>query len=148
VKRKKKMKEIQFKSIGNRKFEIGNSLSVYPVIRSKEIPVHPVQNLLFPGGLRRRAVARRWLTVARRWHKMARRWLTVAHRGTRKTPQNRTEDIKNAETSTFTLFPQRPYKQSLHGFFPLVPVRAGRYNAAFLRNRISGAGMTKPCCCR
>jgi hypothetical protein len=30
-----KMKEIQFKSIGNRKFEIGNSLSINPV--------HPVK---------------------------------------------------------------------------------------------------------
>jgi hypothetical protein len=41
------------------------------------------------GGLRRRAVVRRWLIVASRWLTVARGWLTVAHRGTRKFHQNR-----------------------------------------------------------
>jgi hypothetical protein len=38
------MKEIRLKTICNRKVEIGNSLSVNPVIRSKENPAHLVEN--------------------------------------------------------------------------------------------------------
>jgi hypothetical protein len=40
------MKEIQFQSIGNRKFEIGNSLSITPVIPSKNKPIDNLSSLI------------------------------------------------------------------------------------------------------
>jgi hypothetical protein len=76
-----KMKEIQLKTICNRKFEIGNSLSINPVIRSKQNPVNPVKkicdNLC-------KSVSKNpwWLTAACRGTQVAHSGARRAHIGT------------------------------------------------------------------
>jgi hypothetical protein len=98
------MKEIQLDTICNRKFEIGNSLSVNPVIPSKKILSFRSKksvSIREIHGSKMRAVARRWLKVARRWHILARFGRAVARRGAPKSARSR---IFSPKTRKIPLF--------------------------------------------
>jgi hypothetical protein len=67
MQKKEKMKEIQFKTICNRKFEIGNSLSLNPCqsVQIRGSKMHAAWSSL-------RASGSKMCAVVRRWHKNAR----------------------------------------------------------------------------